>query len=173
MKKIIAIVFIISLVCLPSAFAGKSEEIAEKILTLVDTEKAIKQMALRVQESQEQNLSKMELTTEEKERAMAFLLQITDYIFDSISWESIKGEYINLYTSLFSESELTALLEFYETPIGRKYIEVQPLLVQESFEINRKRMNELMPVIQQKYANFIMQSQDNLNQYNSIEEVGN
>ena len=133
MKKIMAIIFIISVVCLPSALAGKSEELAEKILTLVDTEKAIKQMASRVQGSQEQNLARMELTAEEREKAKAFLTQITDFIFDSINWESIKGEYINLYTGQFSESELAALLEFYETPIGRKYIEVQPLLMQEEF----------------------------------------
>ncbi len=173
MKKIIAILFIISLACLPNALAGKPEELAEKILTLVDTKKAIKQMASRVQESQEQNLARMELTTEEREKAVTFLSQITDFIFDSINWESVKGEYIKLYTGQFSESELTAILEFYETPIGRKYIEVQPLLAQESFEINRKRMNELMPEIQQKYAKFMMQNQDNLNQYNSLEGAEN
>ncbi len=34
-------------------------------------------------------------------------------------------------------------------------------------------MNELMPEIQQKYAKFMMQNHDSLNQYNSLEEAEN
>lgn len=42
---------------------------------------------------------------------------------------------IPLYTKYFTKEELEGLIEFYHSPLGRKLIEKQPLITQESFQI--------------------------------------
>lgn len=42
---------------------------------------------------------------------------------------------IPVYTAHFSKAELTELVRFYESPIGRRLSDVQPLLMQESMQV--------------------------------------
>jgi len=45
---------------------------------------------------------------------------------------------VPIYASHFSQAELEELVRFYETPVGRRLNEVQPLIVQESMEAGQR-----------------------------------
>ena len=45
---------------------------------------------------------------------------------------------VPVYASRFTQAELDALVRFYESPVGKHLTEVQPQIVQESFEIGRR-----------------------------------
>ncbi|WP_022822695.1 DUF2059 domain-containing protein [Hymenobacter norwichensis] len=66
-----------------------------------------------------------------------------------MSWQSIKGDMLTLYTQEFSEKELQELSKFYQTPTGRKTIQKMPQLLQAGMEIGQKRVQEHLPELQQ------------------------
>lgn len=45
---------------------------------------------------------------------------------------------IPVYTAHFSKAELAELVRFYESPIGRRLSDVQPLLMQESMQVGQR-----------------------------------
>lgn len=84
------------------------------------------------------------------------------YLFEStfkewvdkyISWESVEPDMIKLYRGHFSSEDIKELTRFYQTPVGKKYIENAPLISKETMKIggdaaasNRKYLQEMMKV---------------------------
>lgn len=54
----------------------------------------------------------------------------------------VKKEISKLYVKEFSESELRELIEFYQTPVGKKSIEKMPVLMRQGAEIGAKKVQE-------------------------------
>jgi hypothetical protein len=46
--------------------------------------------------------------------------------------------FVPIYASRFTQTELDQLVQFYESPLGKHLIEVQPEMFQEGFEIGRR-----------------------------------
>lgn len=74
------------------------------------------------------------------------LLKNEFWYYDDVYWNTFKEVFIEeidtiytfiipLYAKYFSEIEITELIEFYNSPIGVKLLEVSPSLTQESMQI--------------------------------------
>lgn len=65
-----------------------------------------------------------------------------------------KGGFVDqvvpVYHKYFSHEEIKAMVAFYQTPVGKKAIEVMPRMVQESMAIGQEWGKSLGPVIQQR-----------------------
>ena len=46
----------------------------------------------------------------------------------------LESVYVPLYDEHFEEEELRAIVDFYDSPVGRKTLEVMPLLLQQGIE---------------------------------------
>jgi len=71
-----------------------------------------------------------------------------------MSWEKMEPEYIKLFSEVYTEDELKAIVEFYKTPAGQSMLKKQPLLMQKSMVISQKQMQALMPEIQKMSQEF-------------------
>ena len=60
---------------------------------------------------------------------------------------SMEDLIVPIYARYFTLSEIEELLDFYRTPIGRKTIEVMPLLTQESMQVGQSWGMAIGPVI--------------------------
>jgi hypothetical protein len=60
-----------------------------------------------------------------------------DWLTNDIKWEELKPLLVNLYIQEFSEKELTELIAFYQSPIGKKMVEKQPLLMQKASQVGQ------------------------------------
>ena len=71
-----------------------------------------------------------------------------------IGWSSLRDDMATLYAKEFSEKELNELAKFYNTPIGQKVLEKQPLLMKQGGDIGRRKAEEhteeLKEMIQKK-----------------------
>lgn len=54
---------------------------------------------------------------------------------EKLDMESYVALFIPVYDRHFSHDEIKALLRFYETPAGKKFVEATPMIAQESFAI--------------------------------------
>jgi hypothetical protein len=69
-----------------------------------------------------------------------------------LSWEAIEPEMIKLYTDTFSEDELKAIVQFYQTPAGQKAIKTLPELMSRGAEIGQRKVQENIGELQQMVA---------------------
>ena len=60
----------------------------------------------------------------------------------AIGWDKLKPDLVSLYTSQFSETELNQLIDFYQSPLGKKMLAKLPELNARSAQLTgqtRKR----------------------------------
>ena len=83
------------------------------------------------------------------DEAQAAMRKTMDLVMKEMSWDKLKGDYISIYAETFTEEELQGAIEFYKSPIGRKFTDKQQELMRKSMQISQKQMETLMPKIQQ------------------------
>lgn len=59
-----------------------------------------------------------------------------------LTWDAMRDEMISLYASVFTEQELDALSDFYESKVGTKLMVYLPKLTHESMAVTRNRVEE-------------------------------
>jgi hypothetical protein len=64
--------------------------------------------------------------------------QFWDTFAAEINVDDLINEYIPLYDKYFTNEEITGMIAFYETPLGKKTLNVLPQITQDSMEIGIK-----------------------------------
>ena len=62
--------------------------------------------------------------------------------------EKMRADYVAIYAETFTEEELRGMVEFYQSPVGRKLIEKTPELMRRSMMITQKQMADMMPKVE-------------------------
>ncbi|XOB63517.1 DUF2059 domain-containing protein [Campylobacterota bacterium DY0563] len=65
-----------------------------------------------------------------------------------MSWESLKPEFLKIYSEAFSAKELHEINEFYATKTGKKTIELMPSLMTQGAQIGASRVQENIEELQ-------------------------
>jgi uncharacterized protein len=105
--------------------------------------------------TQKENLKKTmgsflpkDLSPEALKQAQEAQAAALDAVFQQLSWDSLKPDFIKIYAEVYTEQELKDLTAFYNSPIGQKFIEKMPELQTKTMEIMQKRMITLLPAVQ-------------------------
>jgi uncharacterized protein len=86
---------------------------------------------------------------EAMEKARAKMMDKTmDMISQDMSWDSMKEDYIKIYADTFTEEELQGLIAFYKSPVGKAFIEKQPIVMEQSMKLSQQRLMQVMPKVQ-------------------------
>jgi hypothetical protein len=75
------------------------------------------------------------------------------------TWEAMKEDMAVIYRKYFTDDEIKKLIEFYETPVGQKAIEVMPQLFQEGGQVGMKIAQEHQAELQEVLAKAQAESQ--------------
>ena len=154
MKSLIITLVTVAFGIVSDASADNPKKLAEEFLTVIDTRNVLDQMIMQIKHVQQQQFSQMGLTESQQKEADKIIEKSIDFMQTEMSWDKMKDDFIAIYTSVFTEEELKALLEFYKSPIGKKFIERQPALIQKSMEIGQKKMLKIIPKIQEMTEGF-------------------
>ncbi|MCP5381814.1 MAG: DUF2059 domain-containing protein [Kordiimonadaceae bacterium] len=130
---LIAIMVFITLPAQADEMADEAADAAAaKLLDILDVEKTMNQ-------SMEQMLM-MQV------QANPALVQFSDILIkftnQYMSYESLKPEFIRIYTEAFSADELNDMIEFYQSPTGQNVKNKIPELMQKGGEIGFQRLND-------------------------------
>ncbi len=71
-------------------------------------------------------------------------------IGQQLSWDAVKGDFIQAYAEAFSEDDLKGLVAFYNSPLGQKLVEKQPAVTEKMGRLTQQKMMAVMPAIMQK-----------------------
>ena len=69
-----------------------------------------------------------------------------------MGWDKIKPDLVKLYTTNFSEAELKGLIEFYQSPLGKKVMEKMPTLSAQSAQMTQGRLEKAVPEVNKLLA---------------------
>lgn len=122
--------------------AGSHYKAAEKMLTLMDMETVLRRSIdemLKAQIAQNPGIAPFETV-------------MRRFLMKHMSWESLKADTIQIYMTEFTEKELDAMNQFYQTEVGRKMVEKMPTLMGKGAEIGARRVQENMPELQAAMA---------------------
>jgi uncharacterized protein len=127
------------------------KQLAEELLNLLKVQENIGksfEMVKQMLPAQVERMSAAAGKTNAVAGAQEQTSRMLDVIAKELSWENLKGDYVNLYADTFTEEELRSIIAFYRSPIGQTFIEKQPGLMKKSMELSQKLMLKLMPKIQ-------------------------
>ncbi len=86
--------------------------------------------------------------TQQNPQIAQFQPQLKTFLSKYISWASMKDDMAKLYMEQFTEADLTELVKFYQTPLGKKTVEKMPTIMAKSAEMGQKRVQEHLPELQ-------------------------
>lgn len=128
-----------------SAVEPTRHGLAEELLLQIGVNRFVDQTMLELAQAQQNALMTMGAHDEAETLTEEFSEKLWRLVRSEMSWEKMKGLYIDLYAETFSEGELKELIRFYRSPVGTKYIEKSPMLIQRSIEIGQETARKLMP----------------------------
>lgn len=77
---------------------------------------------------------------------------------EKMSWQKMKGMFIDIYASVFTKEELDGVIAFYESPAGQKFVAKQPELTLVTMQKMQALMAEIMPEIQKNAEKAVAQA---------------
>ena len=75
-----------------------------------------------------------------------------DAAYKQLTWESLKPEFVEIYSETFTDEEIKGLTEFYKTPLGQKLVEKMPEISAKAGLLIQKRMPAIMADLQKSVA---------------------
>lgn len=150
MKKVIT-VLVFSIVFSFTQTLKASEEthnkVAEEFINMMDVKNMENHGFEQVKQVFMSQIDPMFTNMEDTTKAQLIREKIAAKLNKELSWETLKSEYIKLYTEIFTEEEMQGILDFYKGPMGQKLMEKTPELMGRSVQIGERKVNEIMPEI--------------------------
>lgn len=151
MKKWL-VVLSVAAFAFPVVVRADSKDLAAELMVLMKVDETIKQgmeMSRKAMLMQTQQMAAQMGGQANLDKIKAHQDRVMDLIESEMSWDKMKAQYVELYASIFTESELKGLIEFYRSPVGQTFIRKQPELMQKSMELNQRMMMNLQPKMMQ------------------------
>ena len=127
MKKmiLIALALLISFSVAASADDAERRQLAEQFLNVNKVKDQVDMMYEKVEGIIISQIEAIEIPEEREKNLLAMQKIARDLLFKGLSWDTLKEEYIQLYTESFTEEELQGIIEFSKSPLGQKMAEIK------------------------------------------------
>lgn len=148
MKKQIVLFSLALSGLLASQLVASTIEKATELIQLMEITKQLDSTQEQMGSFVTQMVAAQGLSAEEAKEATALAKQSMNSSFEamkSIPWDEMFAE---IYASVFSEEELQGLIDFYRSPVGQKFLEKQPELMEATMQKMQGEMAKIMPQIQ-------------------------
>jgi hypothetical protein len=123
-------------------------KLAAELLETMQVDKALNQSFDSVKDMQKQMIMKFGKDVANQALVIETQNKIMDVLKAELSWENLKPEFERLYAETYSAEELEGLLKFYQSPLGKKFIEKQPEMQRKTMLMVQQMMMRVMPKVQ-------------------------
>ena len=83
-----------------------------------------------------------------------------DFFDQHFRWDELEPEYVRIYADAYTESELRELIAFYQTPVGRKTVDLMPVLMRQGAAIGERQIQPHLPELQKRIMQRMMDQMD-------------
>ena len=138
-----------------SAIEPDNRKAAEELLTLTNVEKNLADMRAQIGQMMTAQLQSTNVPENMRDKLAQFQKQLMDTIFEELAFAKMKPVYVDIYSSTFTAEELSGLVSFYKSPVGRAYANKLPALMKRMMEVAQTRMQTLAPRLKKMNDDFI------------------
>jgi hypothetical protein len=149
MLKKMALVLCFVLTC-STAFSGEKEHkaLAEELIKITDGDTVMEKMKAQVTMIFQQIAAQMNIQEADKPKLEKYSARFDAILKEDMAWEKVKPQYLDLYTSVFTEEETKGLVDFYKSDLGKKVTAKMPDLMQQSMTVARTYMQGVVPKLE-------------------------
>jgi hypothetical protein len=144
---IILMLFFLSVSLNSNANQDGSDILAEKFLVVTRQKEQNSKLLdiLKAQMSEPiKRLSKAENLNENQRKLLEkYSNKMTNILIEELTWEKIKGNHLKIIKSIYSDKELTSLILFFESELGKLYIKKQQIAMQKLGESSQIVMQNI------------------------------
>ena len=157
--KILRCTLIALLLCSTTAIAEPaSESSIEQLLIVTEADKKLDglqaQLALVMDAVIKECLQGRDPSPRQQQAITNMIERQSEIIQEALVWEKLEPIYVRLYKQRFTEEEVTALLEFYETPAGKALIRRSPELMQQAMREGQMIVAGVSPQLKEVQKQF-------------------
>lgn len=131
---------------------------AENVLKVMKFEELMKKLAEQQSKTMapmfKQMAERMKLEGVDQEKFVALQQKIVGEMMNAMSAPDVQQAMAQVYSDVFSKEELTAMANFYATPVGQAMVDKQPEVTQKLNGVLMPKMMAMMPRIQQMTQQF-------------------
>ena len=138
-----------------SAIEPDNRKAAEELLTLTNVEKNLADMRAQIGQMMTAQLQSTNVPENMRDKLAQFQKQLMDTIFEELAFSKMKPVYVDIYSSTFTAEELSGLVSFYKSPVGRAYANKLPALMKRMMEVAQTKMQTLAPRLKKMNDDFI------------------
>lgn len=135
MKTLKTLLLALLLACSHASLANPAAErkvVAGELLDSLGMDQALKDMTTMILDMQLQ--SNPELAP--------YRSVIDDFLRRHMSYAAMRGEMVDIYVAEFTVDELRAARDFYASPEGKRFVALQPRLMEMGGKLGERRVNE-------------------------------
>jgi hypothetical protein len=113
------------MICLTgTAFADEKthRKLAEEFMVITDVAQMMGQTFDQVKAAQLKKMKEVAYKGKSPEKDGELQKKVQNYIENKLNWSNFKKGYIDVYSTVFTEEELKALVVFYSSPVGKKVL---------------------------------------------------
>lgn len=127
------------------------QEAALKLLEITNARSMVDQMrtSLELMMQKQLEAAAKDLQPEAQEAMGTIQKEIMRWSSENFNWDQIKQMYVEIYIQVFTESEINELVEFYQSPLGKKMLAKMPELMQASMQKTQKFVQSKLPEFQE------------------------
>lgn len=133
--------------------APPSKESVQQLLKLMNADHLMKsafdQMDVMMKSSLKQSTAGESLDAKQQAILAKQQTKMMAMIKEEFSWNRIQDSFVQIYRDTYSQKEVDGLIAFYQSPIGRAFVEKQPELMKHTMTMMQQRMGPVMQKIQQ------------------------
>jgi hypothetical protein len=151
-KKNVIVVSLAAIFTFCDFVSADSIEKAKELIRVMEMTKQITTAQQQMEQFAEQMVNSQGLSEDDAKKAKDLAKKSITSSFEAvmqIDWESMFAE---IYAEVFSEDEIQGLIDFYNSPCGKKLLKKQPELMAATLQKMRTEMSKIMPKIQADVA---------------------
>ena len=147
MKKLLAALSL-SLLALGAKAAPPTDASIERLLEVLQAKKLMDEKAKQVQAEIAPKLQSMvegKSVSPEKRKALdalgaRYTEKMIALVAEGLSWKNLQGALSQIYREVYTQDEVDGLITFYESPVGKSYVEKMPVALQKSVNLVQAKM---------------------------------
>jgi uncharacterized protein len=157
--------------CMPAAFAQvtvsvandnpASKEQIEKLFAVME----VRQQTHRMMDSMVEQMQAMTAATirarypQIKPAESAKLNKISDEVLRGMPLDAMLDDMVPVYQKYLNQSDVDAMIVFYQSPTGKKLISQMPQITQEAMQVSYRHMEKQVDEVMQKVEDLVKQEQ--------------
>lgn len=130
-----------------AADAPSHEAAALEVLRLIGIDSGVEPMMDRMREATLTRIIALVPQPADEATVGPYLERIGAIIERTLTWEALRGDFVDAYTAKFTEAELVTLADFFRSPVGAKYLANVTDLNRVAMDIVRENATAAAPEI--------------------------